>query len=84
MKSITKGVASLLVSCWFVSCMSSGLPNETVQKAFNHRFGKVESVSWTHNNDYSFAHFKQHGKPVVAVFGNDGQIIDTESATPIN
>lgn len=84
MKTIQNGVIGLLISYTLLACQSTGQPNQDVRHAFTQKFGKVPSVSWTHNSDYSFAHFKQHGHLVVAVFGNDGQWIDTEPAQPID
>ncbi|QIP13251.1 hypothetical protein G8759_11740 [Spirosoma aureum] len=84
MNAIKKWVVSLLIGGWLVSCSSADKPNATVEQAFVKKFGNVSAINWTENADYSFAHFTQHGKPVVAVFGNDGQLIATEPARPIH
>ncbi|WP_338875899.1 hypothetical protein WBJ53_09735 [Spirosoma sp. SC4-14] len=84
MKTIINWTAVLFLSMWFMACSSTTAPNETVEKAFTKKFGNVESVKWTHNADYSYAHFTQDGKAVVAVFGNDGQYIETDAAKPVN
>ncbi|WP_420148683.1 hypothetical protein [Spirosoma sp.] len=84
MKTVKYGLASIILACWLMSCSSGSKPNSTVEAAFTNKFGKVEQVAWSSNVDYSYAHFTQHGKPVVAVFGNDGQFIATDPAKPIN
>ncbi|CCH53832.1 hypothetical protein BN8_02961 [Fibrisoma limi BUZ 3] len=83
MKARKSAAATLLLGLWLTGCMSGGAPNDTVKRAFTTKFGQVASVSWSHNSDYSYAHFTQGGKPVVAVFGNDGLFIATEPAKPI-
>lgn len=82
MKTVKKVATVLLLGTWLMSCQSNGVSNQTVEKAFKASFGDVDSVRWTHNVDYSYAHFTQKGHPVIAVFGNDGQFIETEPAKP--
>lgn len=82
MKSIRNKAIAFMLGIWLLSCQSSGVSNQTVEKAFKTHFGRVDSVRWTHNVDYSYAHFKQNGRMVIAVFGNDGQFIETEAAKP--
>lgn len=82
MKRITKGVITLALGGFLIACAATKEPNETVEKAFVKKFGQVDSVKWTRNADYSYAHFVFDGKPVVAVFGNDGQYIETDRAKP--
>lgn len=83
MKTLAKSALALLLVASMASCMSSGAPNDTVTEAFKHKFGEVKSVKWTHNEDFSYAHFEQNHQQVVAVFGNDGQYMATEPAKPI-
>ncbi|GAB3997392.1 hypothetical protein GCM10028807_42490 [Spirosoma daeguense] len=83
MKTLSKTALALVLGIWLTSCQYDGKPSETVLKAFEHKFGKVEQIKWSHNVDYTYAHFKQHGIPVVAVFGNDGQYVATDDAKPI-
>lgn len=83
MKTLKTAATALLLGSWLLGCQSDGAENATVQQAFTAHFGPVKPVRWTHNADYSYAHFTQKGNSVVAVFGNDGQLIDTEPAKPI-
>ncbi|GAB4030244.1 RNA-binding protein [Spirosoma gilvum] len=83
MQWITKGAAVITLSTFLLACSPNGAKNETVEKAFAKKFGQVDSVKWNHNSDYSYAHFVQDGKSVVAVFGNDGQYIETDLAKPL-
>ncbi|GAB3888053.1 hypothetical protein [Spirosoma agri] len=83
MNRIKQGVIGILIGGWFISCSSANKPSPTVEKAFIEKFGSTAEINWTENSDYTFAHFTQHGKPVVAVFGNDGHLVATESAKPI-
>lgn len=84
MKTSMNWTAILTLGMWFMACATATPPNETVEKAFVKKFGKVEPVKWTHNADYAYAHFTQEGKSVVAVFGNDGQFIAIDPAKPLN
>lgn len=83
MKTISTWAAALVMGIWLAGCLSTGEPNDTVKQAFKAKFGEVASVNWTHNSDYSYAHFTQRGRAVVAVFGNDGKYIETDAAQPI-
>lgn len=84
MKSITKGVTLFALGVWLAACQTGGVANKSVQDAFAHKFTQAKDVKWSHNTDYSYAHFDQNGKSVVAVFGNDGQYVATDVATPEN
>lgn len=77
-------MAALILGVWLTGCMKEGAPNEAVEKAFVNRFGDVKSVKWTHNSDFSYAHFEQDNKTVVAVFGNDGIYMVTDLAKPLS
>lgn len=83
MKSFSKWITLLAFGLWLSGCVSDTPPNATVQKAFEKKFGDVNAVKWTHNADYSYAHFDQNGQSVVAVFGNDGQYMETDAAKPL-